>query len=854
MANTCAELAVEIAALRAEIARIPQVDEARIVQTTRSALQPDITTAIAAGGAVIVNKLEPQIKEAAKSASNAFLEIVENTRKQRLQEIEIRGAQSTATRAEANAAEYARRMRLQEAELTKINGDNARLNRQNKAIELSTAELRELNTKNTRGAERLAQQERKNAGRVEAIEKEIPPIRNTANNAKGIADSAAASVEQVRVTANNAARTAGTAISEAATATKNALNSATEVTGLRGVVNGIGSKINDLGRAIAKVEASVGEAITKAARAIGISSEALSATARLGGRIIEIFNIIGTFAVLFEQVATLNVLGGRIDAVESGTLALGRDVSGVLGYLLQLKNRIANDEGTINNVREIAVNATGIAQSASLRADGAYSAAGLSQQTANVAIGKANQAQLTADGAVRNAAQANENAMTAYQKAVESEKVGSRAEVKADISIKKATDADTKATASQKTATEAKGAASAAGDFAGKAFSKAGEAIGLGLTAIALYQTVRFLRGLPGRNGRDGINGRNGTNGLSGITTIVQIPGQPGAPGRPGVGIPGRNGINGVNVNPADIASLRALIITQHAATRTNINATSTGLVSGVKLFFTTQLAGITGLITAIATNTYVEKALAVLTFAATMHNAFMLSNNLVQTLGAIIDQVLGLIVPKGLDGAPISIGNVLGKVAHEIVADTIGEANYKEMTEDWAKANRIYQAGANVFNQIGNAVSTITTGLEMVGGNIGKIGNALKFWGVLSEKAYSWMNPQPNFHGRFFNYINSAQEGANSIAAMVAIPVAISAAAIEVNNNIGIIQKELDQEDPKDIHGNPQRDKNGNIIRYQPGVTVPEPTKTVLAAEQAKADSKNIFLATIDDLFDGSD
>ncbi|OYD93136.1 hypothetical protein CDG76_20805 [Nostoc sp. 'Peltigera membranacea cyanobiont' 210A] len=307
-------------------------------------------------------------------------------------------------------------------------------------------------------------------------------------------------------------------------------------------------------------------------------------------------------------------------------------------------------------------------------------------------------------------------------------------------------------------------------------------------------------------------------------------------------------------MNPADVASLRALIVAQHAATRTSINSTTSGLVGGVKTFFTAQLAGLTTLITAIATNTYVEKALSVLTFAATMHNALMLSNNLAQTLGTIIDQVLGFILPKGLDGNAISINNVIGKAVHEIIADTIGEANYQEISQDWAKANRIYQAGVNVFNQVGNAVGLVTAGMEVIGGNVAKIGNGLKIWGVLGEKVYGWMNPQPNFKGKFFNFINTATAEANTIAMMVAIPIGISAAAIEINSSVGAVKKELDQEDPKDKDGHPITDKLGNPLKWEPGVTVPDPTKTVLAQEQAKADSKNIIQATLEDIFDGGD
>ncbi|MEH1948171.1 MAG: hypothetical protein V7K77_14640 [Nostoc sp.] len=788
--DCCANLQSQINAINAKLAGLKNIDENAIIQKSvarsEASIIPQIpgiaegvATAIASG---LIAPLRPKIQNAVDTASEA-IGLAKSA------ESSASSAISRATVADLKAAQAVR-----DAEIATF--------RANVASGVATE------------AERRA---------VAAYDKAI-----------GAESSAARAIGE----AGKAVTEAQSATAKAVSATNTALEANSAVGGLKGIVEGLKGKVGALGEAIAKVETIAGQALVKAAAAVGISQQALEGIGRLAGRIAEIFQIIGTLATLVEQLATLNTLGGRIDAVEAGLERLGADVSGLLGRLLGLQNRIGRNEATIAEVRNIAIDAKGIGEAANLKAGQAIESVTGVRTIAVRADNKASQAQITADGAVRNASTANENANTAYKKATQAQSIGEQAKA-----------------------------------IAGQALQKAGEAIGLGLTAIALIQAVRGLRGLkgdkgdpgiPGVPGRQGIPGRDGLNG---ITTVVTLPGTPGTQGIPGTpgrnGAPGRNGTNGINgqngkdgrdVNPADLASLRGLIISQHAATRTSINTTSTGLVNGVKAFFTTQLAGITALITAIATNTYVEKALAVLTFAATIHNAFMLSNNLAQTLGMIIDQVLGFILPKGLDGNPISISNVLGKAAHEIIADTIGEANYHTITEDIAKANRIYQAGANVFNQIGNAVGLVTAGMEVIGGNVAKIGNALKIWGVIGEKAYSWMNPQPNLKGKFFNFINSATAEANTIAMMVAIPIGISAAALEINNSVGAIKKELDQEDPKDQNGNPITDKLGNPLKWEPGVTVPDPMKTVTAQEQAKADSKNIIEATLEDIFDGSD
>lgn len=74
---------------------------------------------------------------------------------------------------------------------------------------------------------------------------------------------------------------------------------------------------------------------------------------------------------------------------------------------------------------------------------------------------------------------------------------------------------------------------------------------------------------------------------------------------------------------------------------------------------------------------------MSLLTFAVTLHNGIMLSSGLEQTLAMIINQILGVILPKGLDGTPLDINAVLGKAVHEIIADTMGEAKAASLTAE---------------------------------------------------------------------------------------------------------------------------------------------------------------------------
>ncbi|MBD2415880.1 hypothetical protein FACHB389_29285 [Nostoc calcicola FACHB-389] len=352
MVDTCASLAAEIAALRAEIARIPKVDEGRIVQTTRAALQPDISTAVAAGGAVVINKLQPEISSAFRRGSDALQEAVKNTRELELTKAAINVVRGTATEAERIGVEAYRKA---------INGEYQDIETRRIANEAKNT----ANTANSTATSSLS---------------EAKTATKTAND--GIA-----TANQANLNSGKAVNQSGTAISEAATATRTAVNAANDVSGLRGVVNGFGSKIDDLGRFIAKVESTAVNALFEAGKAVGISKEALSAYGRLAGRVLELANTIATIFTLIEQLAILKVLGSRIDAIEDQVLSLGGDLSRVLGKLLGLQNRIGAVEGIIPDIRRIAQDALSIGKSA--------------EAIGKDARGEAKEAQRVADGALK---------------------------------------------------------------------------------------------------------------------------------------------------------------------------------------------------------------------------------------------------------------------------------------------------------------------------------------------------------------------------------------------------------------------------------------------------------------------
>lgn len=189
------------------------------------------------------------------------------------------------------------------------------------------------------------------------------------------------------------------------------------------------------------------------------------------------------------------------------------------------------------------------------------------------------------------------------------------------------------------------------------------------------------------------------------------------------------------------------------------------------------------------------DRLLNVLIFIATVHNGFQLSSAIVETLGTAVNNGLSVIGIKDDKDQPISISNLIGSSVNSVIVSIVGAENATQISNQWAKANRIYQASSNVLNNLMNVNSVITNGLEVIGSYTGKIGNALRGWGVVGEKAFAWMNPQPSFDNKWIAKLEQLQQGASTVQMITQVPVDTIQAVTEFNNSATEFVKAVQQD-----------------------------------------------------------
>lgn len=199
---------------------------------------------------------------------------------------------------------------------------------------------------------------------------------------------------------------------------------------------------------------------------------------------------------------------------------------------------------------------------------------------------------------------------------------------------------------------------------------------------------------------------------------------------------------------------------------------------------------GLSGVIKNFARNNLVQSFLNTLTFITALHNAFMLSNNLRLTLFSAFDLIYELpgmsrFAPTDPEtGERVDYGTWAADQFDSLMRAAFGDQTVDTVRTNWNKASRVYQAATNLLFAMQSIMWSIQEALEVVGQYVAWIGNALKKYGVVSERAYGWMNPQAansSRFSRFYAFMNQANEQVENLEQIAGATLDVTESAAEL-------------------------------------------------------------------------
>jgi hypothetical protein len=179
--------------------------------------------------------------------------------------------------------------------------------------------------------------------------------------------------------------------------------------------------------------------------------------------------------------------------------------------------------------------------------------------------------------------------------------------------------------------------------------------------------------------------------------------------------------------------------------------------------------------------NQFVQSSINYLTLATTLHNAAMLSRDIGETLGEVVDNGMSLAGRKFKDseGNDVQFTELVGNNAKALLANVLGAERYAQLTLKWQKASAIFNTGASILSTTQSMLDPLSSAIEYGMENVSKLGNALKDDGVVSESAYPKMDEtirarRANRFARLTDTLEGAENITSNLASITSDAVSI--------------------------------------------------------------------------------
>jgi uncharacterized coiled-coil protein SlyX len=379
-------------------------------------------------------------------------------------------------------------------------------------------------------------------------------------------------------------------------------------------------------------------------------------------------------------------------------------------------------------------------------------------------------------------------------------------------------------------------------------------------------------QGVPGKDGapgKQGVPGKDGAPGKQGAPGVAGAPGKDGAPGRDG--IDGKDAedvdLSGIEAKLEEISNLVISIpglITKLPAQESfkagvaegtcrttqpggcmakrfdnldglgnasntkldGVNATleaaqlhQVGVINaklgpaipggiGANVFKTFE--GVKNLTDKLWKTFGIDRVVSLLTLAASIHNAAMLSRQLGETLVETAETIIKAMqatLPdflKNPDGEnlEIDLSELFTNQIEDFLKNTLGEDNFYELKATWIKNNRILTAASNGLSAMRGMSNAMTDGLQVVGGWIAQGFNGIQREGLVSDKTWPWMDEAPRFKNkelnRFTNLLENAEDATSSVQQIGSQVIEFTQESKELVEATTALNKALDEDTEK--------------------------------------------------------
>ena len=220
-----------------------------------------------------------------------------------------------------------------------------------------------------------------------------------------------------------------------------------------------------------------------------------------------------------------------------------------------------------------------------------------------------------------------------------------------------------------------------------------------------------------------------------------------------------RNNLNLGNLLGAGNAAANAAQLALLNGIRGTVNVVNT------KLGSTALQGGISGAVNGLINNAAVDRVLQLVSVAGILHNCMMLSNQIGQTLFSMLDNIFAIpTLIKDPNGATIDTKGAFTKYLDGIFANVFGVTEWQAIKSQWKAYSTIYNTGSQVFGNIRDIIDEKGQINEVTNRWVAEMGNGLQDEGLIGESNWETKDPTTRFKGKYFARLQRIADGLQQV------------------------------------------------------------------------------------------
>lgn len=235
--------------------------------------------------------------------------------------------------------------------------------------------------------------------------------------------------------------------------------------------------------------------------------------------------------------------------------------------------------------------------------------------------------------------------------------------------------------------------------------------------------------------------------------------------------------------------------------------------------------------------NSRLNKLVNYLTMISVLHNSAMLSRDVGETIGDLTSNMLAAVGIKDEKGSAIDINELVGASVRNFVQRIVGVDVYNDVSTRWQKASRIISSASMIVYTVRGLHDTSKDVMEWTAENTGKIGNALKRFGVVGERAYPWMSERVKAQDAYRRKFQRVTDGLESLEDTASSLSQVTGDVREIQEEFAELQE--------------QKTAFRELVSVKPpeetATAAPENVPIATAEEQAKTDNEAPEVALTD-------